>query len=1711
MRKGKGKRILACFLAITLFLTSGFLILFRDTVFGASNKSGDSQPYVDNSKATAATVGVRGKDGTSMYMLTDEGSNLKGKLPKKSYLGWTSDSTGVRIPGTMGEKGTAGNPFVVLEVVPEKSMQELTYFAGTGEDTGLPYEEGYMSATLMDELRKNNSYTTLHFTNGAWTKQNLKNATNKQGYDNFINGLTTQVDKVFGNYLGSNQYRVYKPSVGEKADDPDKLENLIDVYDSKSDDNKVGKYAFNEIYNISITTDDLLQVLPTKMLADLGKNLPSKADRDKEKADHPWVYYELYSINQKYNENGQDKYKYFDYYNEREYTDDLVYFVAAEEGYKMETENGVVHLRKNNGQEITKSVIDNYIVNTLSGVVLNGDKVGNNKNNDKTYHATELVKYNLKDFSQNNDNAPNIGQNITVEDYQAAKAFDYYDIAQSLVYRGEQSHTRTLFEDTNGNLVTKQGNFSNTQGEKWSMDISNYWKVQFRKKYIDTFNKYYNEFKAADDAFKACGGYNNPWNNPLSGNDLTKYNTRNEKLQKLLTAFAPFFESKGVNVKTMYDPANWETNSKTTLSNVRKYQTVKSGGYILAVKPGKGDMYLLDDSEIYRTLGYNYNARTGEVTRPAGVDNPASDDYDPFFDDSKIELGIYEKEDSEATKIQKVKDYVSKCFVFTRDDYDSNVEGSAKKPAAEKRWIYVPSQFSLDGDMTSGKGTDYHNGYLDDNNYTYGFASKSIRNKTDMKMAIYDRYDRRHHGIEESGKNDVNQNAGVDGFNFKQSIDTVIGGGQFNRSIEAYSKKMLYYTNDESAAGISDPYNTEAVFNTYKRNTQITKTDSYHLNVWNEISKAKNNGGWGLQDGGKGVENQTWIDQHDNLINKDGTSWKGNLGSNWLYNNRGQDFITGLCFNFKDMALSDTALANSSSNPDTIVIPHNWGTHPYVQTNPDIYNYYTINGDGTRTNDNGNVSGYDYYSNIYKHPIFLESLKQTTTKRGKIESKRYTDEDAVYQVGGQLENKNGKEVYSVDKDVAVRETVTNFTFTYYGFKTNPILKESLFTFDTRDEMDNFHVRVICVTPDELNQIAAEAKKWNGEYPNAVAPDSSQCVTDAEKQAYKENEANKAEKKKTAEEKAADQWKSKTHKGNTVDTNIRLDLIDRADMFYIHSLIATRKTSGDIARVNSDKIDKAMNFYKEVVKEGKGDDWDESKLISFFENDIEWDQAMKLIKRSSMTTGINVPIMFNLIVGQMCELAIDSNDNTMFNNANDTHQALYGSKAQQYAGNINNVAKLYNILLQFDLHTTKKTLINYAETDPNKQRRVKRTFMQDIFPYLQETEINSNYTTPVDKQRVAGSAKKIGYVAAYTGDVSKFKNPGSKFERVLCQSSDCGSGFKSNTQGLWNRFTFYPYSVDLTGAYKVNVNGKDVLNDDLRMSYIEQGYLESYFKSFYDGVQNMGNGDHNMFDKDMNTVSQSWKYRLGTDGTDYQNVYVLHWPYQPDNLNGNSFLCNMGQDALEQNMFLVISHRIMNYKGAPEPVEIYARARDKVYTLLGRTGDNTDSIMLDYFKDKSMYTAEKLATLIGQEKNVKHSAFNPNTEDEPALITGVYLKRSGTSDTTDNILDQLLDEDNKKAITLTDVSSKTGSKTIENGEGKSTGLLVPGGRTVYFHVPYQLGDFIERYDDNNKLIGGYDEIYIQGIYWEYNVKENTHTTKSFEHTTKIMERELFNLE
>ena len=46
-----------------------------------------------------------------------------------------------------------------------------------------------------------------------------------------------------------------------------------------------------------------------------------------------------------------------------------------------------------------------------------------------------------------------------------------------------------------------------------------------------------------------------------------------------------------------------------------------------------------------------------------------------------------------------------------------------------------------------------------------------------------------------------------------------------------------------------------------------------------------------------------------------------------------------------------------------------------------------------------------------------------------------------------------------------------YTFKYWGLKTNEIVKRALFTFRDQEDYDNFHLKVICMTPAELNELA----------------------------------------------------------------------------------------------------------------------------------------------------------------------------------------------------------------------------------------------------------------------------------------------------------------------------------------------------------------------------------------------------------------------------------------------------------------------------------------------------------------------------------------------------------------------------------------------------------------------------------------------------------------
>lgn len=66
-----------------------------------------------------------------------------------------------------------------------------------------------------------------------------------------------------------------------------------------------------------------------------------------------------------------------------------------------------------------------------------------------------------------------------------------------------------------------------------------------------------------------------------------------------------------------------------------------------------------------------------------------------------------------------------------------------------------------------------------------------------------------------------------------------------------------------------------------------------------------------------------------------------------------------------------------------------------------------------------------------------------------------------------------KEADRIEVDVAIEPRIVEpiYSMEYYGLYNNNILKKSLIKFKNQEEYDNFHMKVICVTPSELNEMA----------------------------------------------------------------------------------------------------------------------------------------------------------------------------------------------------------------------------------------------------------------------------------------------------------------------------------------------------------------------------------------------------------------------------------------------------------------------------------------------------------------------------------------------------------------------------------------------------------------------------------------------------------------
>ena len=301
-------------------------------------------------------------------------------------------------------------------------------------------------------------------------------------------------------------------------------------------------------------------------------------------------------------------------------------------------------------------------------------------------------------------------------------------------------------------------------------------------------------------------------------------------------------------------------------------------------------------------------------------------------------------------------------------------------------------------------------------------------------------------------------------------------------------------------------------------------------------------------------------------------------------------------------------------------------------------------------------------------------------------------------------------------DSEPEQRMATYTFEYYGVYNKNIMKRQLFIFADQKDYDDFHMKVITMTPSELNELA---------------------------------------------------------KKDTADT---LDLIERADMFYIGCY---GEKTGNINNVYD-------LYYK--FRQGK-DSYDVSKINTFIEDDLEWELCYKILYR--LCNNKNLPIIMTQGFGELIEKG--TADFPMY------QTATYRNVSRR--GTLNNLAKLYLIGIQFDL-TAKK-----SEDDS-----FIRTFYDDI---LMAGQIN----------KIGLSEKGISDAKDSEGNILKSATETGYYKRPkLAEGAEQSEAEKCYY--LWNTLTFFPEDMEY-----VFYNGDQITTDEKDVdAFVARGYMRSFFQS-----------------------------------------------------------------------------------------------------------------------------------------------------------------------------------------------------------------------------------------------------------------------------------------
>lgn len=459
------------------------------------------------------------------------------------------------------------------------------------------------------------------------------------------------------------------------------------------------------------------------------------------------------------------------------------------------------------------------------------------------------------------------------------------------------------------------------------------------------------------------------------------------------------------------------------------------------------------------------------------------------------------------------------------------------------------------------------------------------------------------------------------------------------------------------------------------------------------------------------------------------------------------------------------------------------------------------------------------------HPEYLEYLKKYDYNNYAVQSTKF-----IYKKDGNTKHADFSQekdynnvfdlvdsdaltglVYKID-EWSMKPSLVNYkyTFEYYGVNNHNILKRSLFTFKDEQDYEDFHMEVICMTPAELNEISKP------------------------------------------------------------DTELTVDMIERADMYYIQS--------GDFDGSTVNETDLLQKLYYNYADTSASKP---NENITFYENDLEWSLCQKIIQRQSSVK--TLPLVFNQMVGELLAKGISRGKE------NETHMYVTnaGNKPTCLSekGSRNNIAKLYLISIQFDLLARK-------ENDEGLQR----TFMEDIYPNIKTISL------PNESGVVKGTATTTGY---YDGTIA---NP-----MKLCTCNSVSEDFKKRVYYLWNGYTFFPQDMDVDPLHD------DMTKEETLNKFYEQGYLPTMFDS---------NNKTQPFKSDV--IS----HHSGSDGDDDKNVTIVGDRNSNSNTNHSSLLGNVGDNGNLANIMLEIIFQIMNNQDkAVHPVTVTAEEQRKMYVKI----------------------------------------------------------------------------------------------------------------------------------------------------------------------------------